>query len=84
MAEDALFLTDQFGVDLNLAECINRQIRRLRRGCQENFTILNTTFFRYFVTLLCFSTTKSVDLFHIQADAWKMISSRKKENHCSD
>ena len=63
MAEEALFLTDQFGVDLNLAEYINRQIRRLRRGCQENFTILNTTFFRYFVTLLSFSTTKSVDLF---------------------
>ena len=48
VTEVALLLTDQFGVDLNIAECINRQIRRLRRGCQENFTILNTTFSRYY------------------------------------
>ena len=31
-------------VNLNPAECVKRQIRGPRRGCQENITILNLTF----------------------------------------
>ena len=34
-----------FSLDLTLAEYINRKIRRLRRGCQENIRILNLTAF---------------------------------------
>ena len=34
--------------DLNPAELLNRQIRRLRKGCQENIMILNLTTFVVF------------------------------------
>ena len=34
--------------DLNPTELINRQIRRLRKGCQENIMILNLTTFVVF------------------------------------
>ena len=46
-------------LDLSLAEYINRQIRILRRGCQENSAILNVTAFVVFKSL---PKTKSVDL----------------------
>ena len=48
-----------FSLDLNLAEYISRQIRILRRGCQENSAILNVTTFVVFKSL---PKTKSVDL----------------------
>ena len=48
-----------FSLDLNLAEYINRQIRILRSGCQENITILNLTAFVVFKSL---PKTKSVDM----------------------
>ena len=53
----AVFLP--FSLDLNLAECINRQIRILRTGCQGNSAILNITAFVVFKSL---PKTKSVDL----------------------
>ena len=53
----AVFLL--FSLDLNLAECINRQIRILRSGCQENIATLNITAFVVFKSL---PTTKSADL----------------------
>ena len=51
----AVFLP--LSLDLNLAQYINRQIRILRRGCQENIAILNLTVFVVFKSL-----PKSVDL----------------------
>ena len=48
-----------FSLDLNLAEYINRQIRILRRGCQENSAVLNVTAFFVFKSL---PKTNSVDL----------------------
>ena len=49
---------------LNLAEYINWRIRRLRRGCQENISVLNLT---AFVVSKNFPTMKSVrGWFHIQ------------------
>ena len=53
----AVFLP--LGLDLCLAEYINRQIRILRRGCQENIAILNLTSFVVFKRL---PKTISVDL----------------------
>ena len=53
----AVFLL--FSLDLNLAKCINRQIRILRSACQENIAILNITAFVVFKSL---PKTKSVDL----------------------
>ena len=53
----AVFLL--FSLDLNLAKCINRQIRILRSACQENIAILNITAFVVFKSL---PTTKSADL----------------------
>ena len=53
----AVFLL--LSLDLNLAEYINRQIRILRRGCQENIAILNLSAFVVFKSL---PKTKSVDL----------------------
>ena len=53
-----------FSLDLTLAEYINRKIRRLRRGCQENIRILNLT---AFVVSKNLPTMKSVrGWFHIQ------------------
>lgn len=49
---------------LNLAEYISWRIRRLRRGCQENISVLNLT---AFVVSKNFPTMKSVrGWFHIQ------------------
>ena len=48
-----------FSLDLNLADYINRQIRILRSGCQENIVILNLTAFVVFKSL---PKTKSVDM----------------------
>lgn len=54
--------------DLNLAELINQQIRRLRKGCQESITILNLTTFVVFphneVTDKKTADTFLVDSFH--------------------
>ena len=53
----AVFFTVQFGSQSR--GYINRQIRILRRGCQENIAILNLTAFVVFKSL---PKTKSVDL----------------------
>ena len=55
-----------FSLDLNLAEYINRENRRLKRGSQENMTILNLT---AFVVFKSFATCNKIISFHIQADA---------------
>ena len=46
-------------LDVNLAEYRKRQIRILRRGCQENIAILNLTAFVVFKSL---PKMKSADL----------------------
>ena len=46
-------------LDVNLAEYRNRQIRILRRGCQENIVILNLATFVVFKRL---PKMKSADL----------------------
>ena len=55
-----------FSLDLNLAERIHRQIRILRRGCQENIAILNLTAFVVFKKF----THNEISWFDIQTDAW--------------
>ena len=61
----AVVFTVQFGSQSR--ECINRQIRILRRGCQENIVILNLTAFVVFKSL---PTTKSVDAW----TTWKVTN----------
>ena len=53
----AVFFTVQFGSQSR--GYINRQIRILRRGCQENIVMLNLTAFVVFKSL---PKTKSVDM----------------------
>ena len=62
-----------FSLDLNPREYISRQIRRLKRGCQGNITILNLS---VFVVFKRFLTTKAVDFL----SKWmhgRLMSSRK-------
>ena len=59
ISEDYMAVFLPFSLDLNLAEYINRQIRILRSGCQENIVILNLTAFVVFKSL---PKTKSVDM----------------------
>ena len=67
-------------LDFNLTEYINRKIRRPRRGCQENITILNLTTFVVFKV----SSQWNQLIWYPSGCVEDQSPQEKKENHSSD